>query len=129
MCPSDNIGERPRPLGHYSQIVRAGDLFFLSGQIPVDPETNKVCLFNSDIAKQAQLVLKNIEAILRSENLTKKSVVKVAIFLTDISQFAKVNEVYAGFFGQHKPARTTVEVSNLPKGVGIEMEAVACGQL
>lgn len=119
----------PKPLGHYAQIVRAGDLFFLSGQIPVDPRTNEVCLFDGDVAKQAELVLKNIEAILRPQNLTKESIVKVAIFLTDISQFAKVNEVYASFFGPHKPARTTVEVSNLPKGVGIEMEAVACGQL
>lgn len=114
----------PKPIGHYSQAVRAGDLLFLSGQIPLDPNTNEICLFDGDVAKQTELVLKNIEAILASEKLTKKSVVKVSIFLKDLSQFTKVNEVYAKFFGPHKPARTTVEVSNLPKGVGIEIEVV-----
>ncbi len=115
----------PKPLGHYSQSVRAGDFVFLSGQIPIDPKTDEICLFDGDVAKQAELVLKNIEAILAEQKLTKESIVKVSIFLTDISQFAKVNEVYTAFFGNHKPARTTVEVSNLPKGVAIEIEAVA----
>lgn len=115
----------PKPLGHYSQIVRAGDLFFLSGQIPADPKTGEILLFGGDSAKQAGLVLKNIEALLRSQNLTKESVVKATIFLTDLSQFSKVNEVYADFFGTHKPARTTVEVAGLPKGAAIEIETVA----
>lgn len=115
----------PKPIGHYSQAVRAGDFLFLSGQIPLDPFTNEVCLFDGDVAKQTELVLKNISAILAERKLTKESVVKVSIFLKDLSQFAKVNEAYASFFGPHKPARTTVEVSNLPKGVGIEIEALA----
>ena len=115
----------PKPLGHYSQSVRAGDLLFLSGQISVDPITNEICLFNGDVTKQAKLVLKNIEAILLEQKLAKEAIVKVSIFLKDISQFAKVNEVYAAFFGSHKPARTTVEVSNLPKGVDIEIEIVS----
>lgn len=114
----------PKPLGHYSQAVQAGDLVFLSGQISIDPKTNEVLLFEGDVAKQAVLILKNIEAILAEQQLTKESVVKTTIYLKDISQFSKVNEVYAQFFGSHKPARTTVEVSNLPKGVAIELEAV-----
>ena len=79
----------------------------------------------ADIAKQTEQVLKNIEAILVSQKLSVASVVKTTIFLKDLSQFNKVNEIYAKFFGSHKPARTTVEVSNLPKGVAIEIEAIA----
>lgn len=115
----------PKPLGHYFQIVRAGDLFFLSGQVSIDPATDAVCLFDGDVAKQTELILKNIEAILASKNLKKKNIVKMTLYLTDIAQFAKVNEAYAGFFGPHHPARTTVEVSNLPRGAAIEIEAVA----
>lgn len=115
----------PKPIGHYSQAVRAGDLLFLSGQIPLDPSTNEVCLFDGDVAKQTELVLKNISAILAEHRLTKEAVAKVSIFLKDLAQFSKVNEVYAAFFSPHKPARTTVEVSNLPKGVGIEIEVIA----
>ena len=115
----------PKPIGHYSQAVRAGDLLFLSGQISIDPATNEILLFNGDVAKQTELVLKNIAAILAEHHLTKESVVKTSIFLKNISEFPKVNEVYAEFFGPHKPARTTAEVPNLPKGVGIEIEVVA----
>ncbi|MBI4125810.1 MAG: reactive intermediate/imine deaminase [Deltaproteobacteria bacterium] len=115
----------PKPLGHYSQIVRAGDLFFLSGQIAIDPITNEICLFGGDAAKQTNLILKNIETILAGENLKKENIVKMTLCLTDLSQFSKVNEVYADFFGTHKPARTTVEVAGLPKGAAIEIETVA----
>ena len=106
-----------QPIGHYSQAVRAGDLLFLSGQISEDTA--------ADIAKQTEQVLKNIEAILASQNLAKESVVKMTIFLADLSQFSKVNEIYARFFGEHKPARSTVEVSKLPKGAAVEIEAIA----
>ena len=106
-----------QPIGHYSQAVRAGDLLFLSGQISEDTA--------ADIAKQTEQVLKNIEAILASQNLAKESVVKMTIFLADLSQFSKVNEIYARFFGDHKPARSTVEVSKLPKGASVEIEAIA----
>ena len=108
---------QPKPIGHYSLSVRAGDLLFLSGQISEDTA--------ADIAKQTEQVLKNIEAILASQNLAKESVVKMTIFLTDFSQFSKVNEIYARFFGDHKPARSTVEVSKLPKGAAVEIEAIA----
>ena len=115
----------PKPIGPYSQAVKAGGFLFLSGQIPVDPATNEVFLFDGDVARQTELVLKNIEAILVSQNLSKQAVVKTTIFLKDLSQFAKVGEVYARFFGDHRPARSTVEVSKLPKGVAIEIEAQA----
>ena len=114
-----------KPIGHYSQAVRSGNFLFLSGQIPIDPETNEVCLFDGDVVKQTELVLKNIEAILASQKLSLSSIVKTTIFLKDLSQFSKVNEAYAKFFGSHKPARTTVEVSNLPRGVAVEIDAIA----
>ncbi|MDP2599371.1 MAG: Rid family detoxifying hydrolase [Deltaproteobacteria bacterium] len=107
----------PKPIGPYSQAIRAGEFLFLSGQIAADPSAN--------IETQTDSVLKNIEAILVSQNLTKKSVVKTTIFLTDLTHFSKVNEVYTDFFGDHKPARSTVEVSKLPKGAAIEIEAIA----
>lgn len=115
----------PKPIGPYSQAVKSGNFLFLSGQIPIDPKTNEVSLFDGDITRQAELVLKNIEAVLVSQNLSLTAVVKTTLFLKDLTQFNKVNEVYAKFFKDHKPARTTVEVSNLPKGVAIEIEATA----
>lgn len=115
----------PKPIGPYSQAVQAGNFLFLSGQIPIDPQTNEVQLFNGDVARQTELVLKNIAAVLASQNLSLSAVVKTTIFLTNLSQFSKVNEVYARAFGTHKPARTTVEVSNLPKSVAIEIEVIA----
>src|SRR3989338_10802749 len=84
----------PQPIGHYSPALRAGDFLFLSGQIPVDPKTNEVKLFDGDVTKQAELVLQNIGAILQSQELGKNSVVKATIFLTDLAKFASVNEVY-----------------------------------
>lgn len=115
----------PKPLGHYSQIVRAGDFYFLSGQISVDPDANEVCLFDGDVARQTGKILKNIEAILASENLKKENIVKVTIFLIDLSRFAAVNETCECFFGPHKPARSTVGVAALPKGTAVEIEAIA----
>ncbi|OGQ05973.1 MAG: hypothetical protein A2W61_04355 [Deltaproteobacteria bacterium RIFCSPLOWO2_01_44_7] len=115
----------PKPIGPYSQAILANGFLFLSGQIPIDPKTNAVSLFDGDVGKQTELVLKNIQAILDSQKLSLASVVKTSIFLKDLSQFNKVNEIYAKFFGPHKPARTTVEVSNLPKGAAIEIEAIA----
>ncbi|MBI5299885.1 MAG: RidA family protein [Deltaproteobacteria bacterium] len=115
----------PAPIGPYSQAIQAGDFLFLSGQIPLDPKTNQVMLFDGDVAKQTELVLKNISAILTAESLTFNAIVKTTIFLRDLNQFQKVNETYANFFKNHKPARSTIEVSNLPKGVAIEIEAIA----
>lgn len=107
----------PKPIGPYSQAIRAGGFLFLSGQISENPA--------ADIGLQTEQILKNIEAILASQNLTKEAVVKTTVFLIDLSQFQKVNEIYARFFGDHKPARSTVEVSQLPKGVSVEIETIA----
>lgn len=117
----------PQPVGHYSQVVHAGDLLFLSGQISIDPKTNEVKLFDGDVGRQTELVLQNIGAILQSQKLNKNSVVKTTIYLTDLSKFTQVNEVYAKFFGDHKPARSTVGVAALPKGVAVEIEIIARG--
>ena len=115
----------PKPIGHYSPVVSAGDFFFFSGQISLDPKTNEVMLFNNDVVKQTELILKNIDALLAQEGLTKEQIVKATIYLKDISKFPAVNEIYAKYFGNHKPARTTIEVSGLPKNVAIEIEIIA----
>jgi 2-iminobutanoate/2-iminopropanoate deaminase len=96
---------------------------FLSGQIPVNPETNEVV--EKDIVAQTNQVMKNISAILESEGLTLNNVVKTTIFLADMEQFATVNEEYAKHLGDHRPARSTIEVSRLPKDVLIEIEVIA----
>jgi 2-iminobutanoate/2-iminopropanoate deaminase len=113
----------PKAIGPYSQAVEAGDLLFLSGQIPVDPVTNEVV--ENDIIIQTNQVMKNIKAILESQNLSVKNIVKTTIFLKDMNQFSVVNEQYAKQFGDHRPARSTVEVSRLPKDVLIEIEVIA----
>lgn len=115
----------PSAVGPYSQAVRTGDMLFLSGQIPIDPTTNELSLFDGDAAMQANLVLSNLKAILASEGLTLNNVVKTGVFLKSMGDFAKVNEVYSEHFGSHKPARACVEVAGLPKGVGVEIEAIA----
>lgn len=115
----------PAAIGPYSQAVRAGGLLFCSGQIPIDPATGNLELFNGDVAKQTQLVLQNLAEVLSSEGLSLNDVAKTTIFLTDMGDFSKVNEVYATFFQTHKPARATVEVKGLPKNVSVEIEAIA----
>lgn len=112
----------PEAVGPYTQARRAGDLIFVSGQLPIDPATG---IFNSeDAAQQARQSLKNIKAIAEAAGTDIASTVKTTIFLTDLSNFAAVNEVYAGFFEAPYPARACVEVSALPKGAKVEIEAV-----
>jgi 2-iminobutanoate/2-iminopropanoate deaminase len=112
----------PEAIGPYAQARRAGDLIFVSGQLPIDPATG---IFNSeDAAQQARQSLKNIKAIAEAAGTDIASTVKTTIFLTDLSNFAAVNEVYAGFFEAPYPARACVEVSALPKGAKVEIEAV-----
>ena len=113
----------PAAIGPYSQGIRAGGLVFFSGQIPIDPATGDVC--NGTIADQAELVMSNIAALLDAAGIGFDNVVKTTIFLTDLADFAVVNAVYGSRFGQEPPARSTVEVSALPKGVKIEIEVVA----
>lgn len=115
----------PRAVGPYSQAVRTGNLIFCSGQIPIDPVTNDLKLFDGDVAAQTRLVLNNLKAVLASEGLTLKNVVKTSVFLLDMGDFAKMNEVYAAEFGDHKPARACIQAARLPKDVRVEIEAVA----
>lgn len=115
----------PKAIGPYSQAIQAGNMLFLSGQIPIDPKTQELNLFNGNVADQATLVLKNIQGILSSQGLALENVVKVTIFLANMDDFGRVNEVYGTFFKEHKPARSCVEVSKLPKDVGVEIEALA----
>ena len=115
----------PKAVGPYSQAVRAGDMLFCSGQIPIDPKTNELNLFDGDAAKQTTLVMNNLMAVLAAEHLTFGNVIKTSIFLSDMENFATVNEVYAKYFGDYKPARACVAVKTLPKGVDVEIEAIA----
>jgi 2-iminobutanoate/2-iminopropanoate deaminase len=113
----------PQPIGPYTQAMRAGDFVFISGQIGIDPATGKIT--GTDAGAQATQVLKNIKAILTAAGLNASHVVKTTIFLADMDDFAKVNAVYGEFFQEDPPARSTVEVSKLPLGALVEMEAIA----
>ena len=113
----------PKAIGPYSQAVQAGNFLFLSGQIPLDPKTGE--LVRGDIVQQTQQVLENIKGVLESQKLGMEDVVKVTIFLKDIGNFNRVNEVYGTYFPSSPPARSTVEVARLPRDVEIEIEAIA----
>ncbi|MBU2574788.1 MAG: RidA family protein [Elusimicrobia bacterium] len=113
----------PAAIGPYSQAVEAGGFIFISGQLPIDPASG--ALAETDIAKQTGAVIKNIEAILKSQGLSLENVVKTTVFMADLSQFARMNEVYGSFFSKNPPARATIEVKALPKAALVEIEAVA----
>lgn len=115
----------PKAIGPYSQAVRAGEFLFCSGQIPIDPKTGNLELFDGDVAKQARLVMDNLKAVLAASDLILENVARTTIYLTNMDDFAKVNEVYASYFSDHKPARATVAVAGLPKGVSVEIDAIA----
>lgn len=113
----------PKAIGPYSQAIQAGNFLFLSGQIPLDPRTGE--LVKGDVGQQTQQVLENIKGVLESQKLGMENVVKVTIFLKDIENFNRVNEVYASYFPGPAPARSTVEVARLPRNAEIEIEAIA----
>ena len=113
----------PKAVGPYSQAVLLGDMLFCSGQIAIDPTTQEV--FTGDIRKQTEMVLANIEAVLKAADLNFNHIVKTTIFLTSMSDFAAVNEVYGKRFEKNPPARSTVAVAGLPKGVNVEIEVLA----
>jgi 2-iminobutanoate/2-iminopropanoate deaminase len=115
--------EAPKAIGPYSQAVRAGGFIFLSGQIPLNPETGE--LVSGDIGAQTERVLENLQAVLRAAGADLDHVVKCTVYLDNMDGFAVMNEVYGRFFSKDPPARAAVEVSRLPKGVGVEIEAVA----
>ncbi len=113
----------PRPIGPYSQGVVAGCYVFISGQIPIDPSTGNIV--NGEFSDRVIRVLENVKAIIESAGGSLNDIVKVTVFLRDIKMFQQFNEIYSRYFKENPPARTIVEVSNLPRGVDIEMEAIA----
>ena len=118
-----STSEAPAAIGPYSQAVRSGNFLFCSGQIPLDPKSGQIV--SGDIATQTRRVLDNIGAVLKAEGLTFENIVKTTIFLTDLGDFQTVNETYGSYFKQQPPARSTVQVSALPKGAKIEIEVIA----
>ncbi|MCB0368555.1 MAG: RidA family protein [Bdellovibrionales bacterium] len=113
----------PQPIGPYSQAVQMSNFIFCSGQIPLDPKTNQ--MITGDITAQTEMVMKNIAAVLTEAACDFNQVVKTTIFLTSMKDFPMVNEVYGRYFKESPPARSTVEVSSLPKGANVEIEVVA----
>lgn len=113
----------PAAIGPYSQAIRAGNLLFCSGQIPLDPKTMQ--MVGTTAAEQADQVLKNLAAVLTAGGASMGHVVRTTIFLASMSDFAAVNEVYGKHFGAHKPARATVAVKELPKGALVEIDCIA----
>ena len=118
-----NTEKAPKAIGPYSQAIIAGNFMFISGQIGVNPATGNIV--PGGVAEQTKQVLNNIKAILGSENLTLKDVVKTTVFLTDMDDFQTVNAIYGEYFPQESPARGCVQVGRLPKDVAIEIEAIA----
>jgi 2-iminobutanoate/2-iminopropanoate deaminase len=113
----------PKPIGPYSQGVISGGLLFLSGQVAIDPKTNE--LIDGDIEAQTDRVLKNIMAVLKEAKMSAENVVKTTVFLADLGDFAKMNAVYARYFGKEPPARSTVQVAGLPKAARVEIDVIA----
>ena len=113
----------PAAIGPYSQAVKAGNLLFVSGQVPFVPETMEIV--EGDVKAQAAQSLKNLQAILKEAGADFSNVVKTTVFIKDMNEFAQINEVYAEYFGENKPARACVEVARLPKDVKVEIELIA----
>jgi 2-iminobutanoate/2-iminopropanoate deaminase len=118
-----NTDRAPAAIGPYSQAVAAGGMLYVSGQIPLDPATGEIV--SGDLSAQTKQVLENLKAVVEAAESRMNKVVKVTIYLTDMQQFAVVNEIYGTYFSAPYPARACVEVSQLPKGVQVEMDAVA----
>jgi 2-iminobutanoate/2-iminopropanoate deaminase len=116
-------GDAPQAIGPYSQAIIANGLVFTAGQIPLDPATMQ--LVEGDIAAQTERVMQNVAAVLRAAGAELSTVVKTTVFLRDMNDFAAMNEVYGRHFGEHKPARSTVQAARLPRDVAVEIEAIA----
>jgi 2-iminobutanoate/2-iminopropanoate deaminase len=115
--------EAPKAIGPYSQAIRSGSLLFCSGQTPIVPDTNK--MVDGEIGPQTRQALMNLSAVLKAEGLSLADVVKTTVFLKNFRDFPAMNAVYAEVFGEHQPARSTVEVSRLPLDALVEIECVA----
>ena len=112
----------PKAVGPYSHGVDTGSIFFCSGQLGLDPETGEL---KDGVVNQAKMSLANMDAVLKAAGYEKTDVVKTVVFIKDMNDFAAVNEVYAEYFGEHKPARSCVEVARLPKDGMVEIECIA----
>jgi 2-iminobutanoate/2-iminopropanoate deaminase len=116
--------EAPKAIGPYSQAIRAGNLLFCSGQIPLDPRTGEI-VGGSEVAAQARQVMENLKAVLQAAGASFAHVVKTTIYLSDLGNFREVNEIYGGYFSSAPPARATVQVAGLPRGALVEIDAIA----
>ena len=116
-------GKAPEAIGPYSQAIKAGGFVFVSGQIPIDPDTGQ--FVSGGIAEQTRQVMKNLAAVLDAAGSDLQLVVKTSVFLADMEEFAAMNEVYGKFFGDEPPARATVQAVRLPRDARVEIEAVA----
>ncbi|SFU99876.1 Rid family detoxifying hydrolase [Alicyclobacillus macrosporangiidus] len=114
--------QAPAAIGPYAQAVSAGPYVFTSGQIPLRPDGTFV---DGSVDEQVQQVLANLDAILTAAGVTRKDVVKATIYLTDLANFERVNQAYGAYFGDHRPARSTVQVAALPRGAAVEIEFIA----
>lgn len=115
--------EAPTPIGPYSQGVIAGGLLFVSGQIAIDPASSQ--LVSGDIEAQTEQVMKNLLAVLKAAKMGADNVVKTTVYLSDLADFPRMNEVYARFLGKTPPARSTIQAAGLPKGVKVEIDVIA----
>jgi len=113
----------PKPIGPYSQGVVAGGFLFVSGQIPVDPATNE--LVSGSIEIQTEQVLKNLLAVLKEAKIGPENVVRTTVYLKDLADFPRMNEVYSRYLGKEPPARSTIQAAALPRGASVEIDAVA----
>ncbi|MEP3389126.1 MAG: RidA family protein [Reichenbachiella sp.] len=118
-----NSSKAPAPIGPYSQAVKAGSTLYISGQIPIDQASGN--LVSGSIEEETKQVMKNLSYILEEAGLTFNDVLKCSIFVSDMGTFTQVNSVYGEYFGDNPPARETVEVSGLPKGVNVEISCIA----
>jgi 2-iminobutanoate/2-iminopropanoate deaminase len=114
----------PEAIGPYSQAIRVGNTLYLAGQIPIDPKSNKL-IEDKDIETQTRRVLDNLKAVLEAAGMSMADVVSTSVFMADLNEFGKMNEVYATYFKDKPPARATVQVSRLPRDVKIEISAIA----
>jgi 2-iminobutanoate/2-iminopropanoate deaminase len=123
MSETVSTEKAPGAIGPYSQAIKAGNMVFCSGQIPIDPATGE--FVSEDVSEQTEQVFKNLRAVLEAAGATLENVVKTTVFLADMNEFAAMNEVYARHFTDHKPARATVQAARLPKDARVEIECIA----
>ena len=116
--------DAPKAIGPYSQGIRAGSVLYLSGQLPIDPKSGDLKK-DAPIEEQTRLVLENLKAVLAADGMTMANIVSTTVYMKDLNEFAKMNEIYGGFFPATPPTRATVQVARLPRDVSVEIAAIA----